>query len=213
VKGNPEADERLKIGQEVARVVTENLVVEISKLGIPAVEAAKATPVAGPSLSIEGQFVTVDQGNRLRRAVVGFGAGASEVRTLVQVFETTNDGRRLVEDFYATVKSSRKPGFGPMAGAGAAAGRAATSVAVSAGVGLATAHSQTVEGDAKNTADEIVKVLKKFFAEQGWIAPSAGGSSRSFSRRSCWYRLWLSPSPRRQPGRRPVGSRAPGRGR
>ena len=48
---------------------------------------------------------------------------------------------------------------------------AATSVAVSAGVGLATAHSQTVEGDAKNTAEEIVKVLKKFFAEQGWIAP------------------------------------------
>lgn len=170
VKGNPEAEEQMKLGQEVARVVTENLVKEISRLGIPAVEAAKATPAAGPSLSIEGQFVTVDQGNRLRRAVVGFGAGASEVRTMVQVFENTNDGRRLVEDFYTTVKSSRKPGFGPMAGAGAAAG-AATSVAVSAGVGLATAHSQTVEGDAKNTADEIVKVLKKFFAEQGWIAP------------------------------------------
>ena len=94
MKGNPEVEEPLKTGQEVARVVTQNLVVEISKLGIPAVEAAKATPVAGPSLSIEGQFVTVDQGNRLRRAVVGFGAGASEVRTLVQVFETTNDGRR-----------------------------------------------------------------------------------------------------------------------
>ena len=171
VKGHPEADEQLKIGEAVAKVVTENLVKEISKLGIPAVEAAKATPVAGPSLSIEGQFVTVDQGNRLRRAVIGFGAGASEVRTMVQVFENTNDGRRLVEDFYTTVKSSRKPGFGPMAGAGAAAGTAATSVAVSAGVGLATAHSQTVEGDARNTADEIVKVLKKFFAEQGWIAP------------------------------------------
>ena len=171
VKGHPEADEQLKIGEAVAKVVTENLVKEISKLGIPAVEAAKANPVAGPSLSIEGQFVTVNQGNRLRRVVVGFGAGASEVRTMVQVFENTNDGRRLVEDFYTTVKSSRKPGFGPMAGAGAAAGTAATSVAVSAGVGLATARSQTVEGDAKNTADEIVKVLKTFFAEQGWIAP------------------------------------------
>jgi hypothetical protein len=171
MKGSPEADDQLKIGQEVARIVTQNLVSEIGKLGIPAVEAARATPVAGPSLSIEGQFVTVDQGNRLRRAMIGFGAGASEVRTLVQVFETTNDGRRLVEDFYTTVKSSRKPGFGPMAGAGAAAGSVATTSAVSAGVGLATARSQTVEGDAKNSADEIVKMLKKFFAEQGWIAP------------------------------------------
>lgn len=171
VKGNPEAEEQLKVGQEVAKVLTENLVKEIGKLGIPAVAAANAMPVAGPSLQIEGQFVTVDQGNRLRRAVIGFGAGASEVRTLVQVFETTNEGRRLVEDFYTTVKSSRKPGLGPMAGVGAAAGRAATSAAVSGGIGIATAHSQTVEGDAKNTADEIVKVLKKFFVEQGWIAP------------------------------------------
>ncbi len=56
------------------------------------------------------------------------------------------------------------------AGVGAGAGRAATSAAVSAGVGLATERSQTVEGDAKHTADEITKVLKTFFADQGWIA-------------------------------------------
>ena len=171
LKGNEEIQDHVKAGQEVARVLTENLVKEIGKLGIPAVAAANATPVAGPSLQIEGQFVTVDEGNRLRRAVIGFGAGASEVRTMVQVFETTNEGRRLVEDFYTTAKSSRKPGFGPMAGAGAVVGTAATSAAVSGGLGIATAHSQTVEGDARNTADEIVKELKKFFAEQGWIRP------------------------------------------
>ena len=169
LKGNQEVQDHLKVGQEVGKVLTENLVKEIGKLGIPAVAAANATPVAGPTLQIEGQFVTVDEGNRMRRAVIGFGAGASEVRTMVQVFETTNEGRRLVEDFYTTAKSSRKPGFGPMAGMGAAVGRAATSAAVSGGVGVATAHSQTVEGDAKNTADEIVKELKKFFTEQGWI--------------------------------------------
>jgi hypothetical protein len=103
--------------------------------------------------------------------VIGFGAGASEVRTLVQIYETTADGRRLVEDFYATVKSSRKPGMGPMAGVGAASGMAAESAAVSTGVGIATARSQTVEGDAKHTADEIAQQLKKFFVEQRWISP------------------------------------------
>jgi hypothetical protein len=101
--------------------------------------------------------------------VVGFGAGASEVRTLVQVYEMTGAGRRLVEDFYTTVKSSRKPGFGPMAGAGAAAGRVVTSAAVSGGVSVATEHAQTVEGDASHTADEIATVLATFFAQQGWI--------------------------------------------
>jgi uncharacterized spore protein YtfJ len=171
VKGEPEVQAHLRIGEEIAKILTENLVKEIGKLGIPTVAAAGATPVAGRSLQIEGQFLTVDQGNRLRRAVIGFGAGASEVRTMVQVFEATSEGRRLVEDFYTTAKSSRKPGFGPMAGAGAAISTVATSAAVSSGVGLATAHSQTVEGDARNTADEIVRMLKKFFAEQGWIAP------------------------------------------
>ena len=172
VKGEPEVQAHIKIGTEVAKVLTENLVKEIgSKFRIPTVSATNASPVAGPSLQIEGQFLTVDQGNRLRRAVIGFGAGASEVRTMVQVFETTNEGQRLVEDFYTTAKSSRKPGFGPMAGAGAAVGTVAASVAVSSGVSIATAHSQTVEGDAKATADEIVKALKKFFAEQGWIPP------------------------------------------
>jgi len=171
MRETPAAEEELKIGREVARIVTENLVKEISKLGLPAVPAATAGPVSGPTLSIEGHFVSVDEGNRLRRMVVGFGAGASEVRTLVQVYETTNEGRRLVEDFYTTVKSSLKPGMGPMAGVGAAAGRAASSAALSGGIGIATERSQGVDGDAKHTAEQITLTLKKFFVEQGWITP------------------------------------------
>jgi Domain of unknown function (DUF4410) len=171
VKEAPASEQELQIGRAVARIVTENLVKEISRVGIAAVAAAAATPVAGPSLAVEGQFLTVDQGNRLRRMVIGFGAGATEVRTLVQIYEITSEGRRLVEDFYTTVKSSRKPGMGPMVGVGAAAGTVAASAAVSTGVGVFSELSQTVEGDAKHTAEEIAKVLKKFFAEQGWISP------------------------------------------
>jgi hypothetical protein len=170
-RGTSEADERLQVGQTVARVVTENLVKEIKKLGIPAEPASAATAVAGSSLSVEGQLLSIDQGNRLRRAVVGFGAGASEVKVLVQIYETTTAGRRLVQDFSTTAKSARRPGMGPAGAAGAAAGRAAKSVAVSGGAAAATAHSQSVEGDATHVADEIAKVLGKFFADQGWIAP------------------------------------------
>ena len=118
-----------------------------------------------------GQFRSIDQGNRLRRAVVGFGAGASEVKALVQIYETTPAGRRLVQDFSTTAKSARRPGIGPAGAAGAAAGRAARSVVVSGGAAAATAQSQSVEGDATHVADEIAKVLRKFFADQGWIAP------------------------------------------
>jgi hypothetical protein len=173
VREAPASEQELKIGREVARIVSENLVTEINKLGIPTVPAATATPIAGPTLAVDGQFLSVDQGNRRERMVIGFGAGASEVRTLVQIYETTNEGRRLVEDFYTTVKSSLKPGTGPMVGVGKAAGRAVSSAAVSANVGVASELSQTVESDAKHTAEEIAKVLKKFFVEQGWVPAPA----------------------------------------
>jgi hypothetical protein len=164
-----ETEDRIKIGKEIARIVSENLVNEIRVQGMPA-QLAGPMPGPGPTMTIEGQFMSVDEGSRVKRMVVGFGAGASEVRILVQVYETTSEGRALVEDFYTTVKSSLKPGMGPRAGVGAAAGRAAAGAAASAGVGVVSARSHTVEADAKAAAAEIAKELAKFFAEQGWIA-------------------------------------------
>src|SRR5215510_3057048 len=56
VQGTPEAEDQLKVAQEVSRVLTTTLVDEIRKLGIRAEPAAMASPVAGPTLSIEGQI-------------------------------------------------------------------------------------------------------------------------------------------------------------
>jgi Domain of unknown function (DUF4410) len=171
VKSTPEAEDQLKVEQEVSRALTATLVDEIRKLGIRAEPATMASPVAGPTLSIEGQIVSIDEGNKAKRLVIGFGSGESEVRTLTQVYEVTSgDGHRLVEDFYTTVKSSKKPGFGPFAGMGAAAGVAASRVAVAAGVGAVGARSQTVEADVQHGAKQIAKELAKLFVQQGWIA-------------------------------------------
>jgi len=169
VKGTPEAEDQLKVEQEVSRALTTTLVDEIRKLGIPAEPAAMSSPVAGPTLSIEGQIVSINEGNKAKRLVIGLGSGASEVRTLTQVYEVTSgDEHRLVEDFYTTAKSSRKPGFGPMAGMGAVAGLAASRAAVAGGA--ATALSQTVEADIQHGAKQIAKDLAKLFVQQGWIA-------------------------------------------
>jgi hypothetical protein len=91
------------------------------------------------------------------------------VRTAVQVFETSGDQHRLVEDFYTNASSSKKPGLGVMGGAGAAMGAA---TAVTAGVGAGTtviAGKQDAESDAKEAAVAVTKELAKFFARQGWI--------------------------------------------
>ena len=169
VQGTPEEQDRAKLQESVVKMGTTTLVEEIRKLGLRAEPATTASPGAGSTLSIEGQILSIDEGNKTRRLVIGFGAGASEVRTLTQVYEVTGGQHRLVDDFYTTAKSSRKPGFGPMSGAGAAAGRAATSAAASAGIGLASERSQTAESDAQHAAREIAKEIAKFFVEQGWI--------------------------------------------
>ena len=171
VKGTPKTEDQLKVEQEVSRTLTTTLVDEMRKLGIPAEPATMRSPVAGPTLSIEGQIVSIHEGNKAKRLVIGLGSGASEVRTLTQVYEmTSEDGHRLIEDFYTTAKSSRKPGFGPMAGFGAAAGLAASHAAAAGGVGVATSLSQTVEADVRHGAKQIAKELATLFVEQGWIA-------------------------------------------
>jgi hypothetical protein len=170
VNGN-EAEDRLDVEQEVSRALTRTLVDEIQKLGLRAEPATMASPVTGPTLSIEGQIVSIDEGNKAKRLVIGLGSGESEVRTLTQVYEVSSGNEHhLVEDFYTTTKSSKKPGFGPFAGMGAAAGLAAARVAAAAGVGVIGASSQTVEADVQHDARQIAKELAKFFVEQGWIA-------------------------------------------
>ena len=162
-------EQQTKLQEDIMRLMTAQLVQEIGKLGLPVESAETAGPVTEGQLSIEGQFLTIDEGNRARRLVIGFGAGASHVRIAVQMLETIAGQHRLVEDFYTNASSSRKPGFGPMAGVGAAAGAAS---ALTAGVGLGTTAlmgPQDAESDTKQAAVAITKELARFFARQGWI--------------------------------------------
>lgn len=163
------AEQQTKLQQDIVRLMTKQLVQEISKLGLPVESAETAGPVTESQLSIEGQFLTIDEGNQTKRLVIGFGKGASHVRIAVQVLETIAGQHRLVEDFYTNANSSRKPGFGPMAGVGAASGAA---TAVTAGVGLGTTAimgAQDAESDTKQAAVAITKELARFFAKQNWI--------------------------------------------
>ena len=164
VGAQTDASERLKLAQKIASVVTTNVVNDLKKLGYESIVAsADYRPPTG-SLTVEGQFFSIDQGSQRRRMIIGFGMGASQVRVLVQAFENTATGPQLVEDFYATVESSRRPGLGPMAGAGAAVIGKATSGAL----GVLGGNEQSVEADARHLADSITQELRGFFSKQGW---------------------------------------------
>jgi hypothetical protein len=173
LQGTPEATERSDVARAVADVLAKELVEKIQALGLPA-ELSEGSPSLDgrPTLVIDGQFLSIDQGSRTKRVVVGLGAGRSDVRTAVQVHEILLAERRMVDEFEIDAKSGSTPGMAETMGAGAAAGHLATSAAVSVGKSVASERfGDDVSADARRTAAEISKVLAAFFAREGWIAP------------------------------------------
>ena len=174
VKKKPRTKEEKAVGQHVANALSKELVKEIKSFGLPAERAAGSPPTSGNILEIEGQFLSIDEGNRTERVIIGFGLGRTDVKTNVQVYDTTTKDRRAVEKFTTDAKSGRKPGMAVFVGAGALAGHAAVSTLVSGGLSAASEKfSANVEADAKRTAKEIAQRLGVFFVGQGWIQASA----------------------------------------
>ena len=174
VKDTPKTAAELKIGHTVANAFAKELVKEIQGFGLPAERAAGAPSTAKGTLLIEGQFVSIDQGNRTERVVIGFGAGRSDVKAHVQVYEITAEGQQEVEQMQADSKSGRKPGMALMMGIGAVTGHLLTSAAVSGTVSATGEVSwEKVEADARRGAKKVAKELGQFFVKQEWIPADA----------------------------------------
>lgn len=123
---------------------------------------------------IKGQLVSIDEGNRTERVLIGLGTGRTSVEAHVQVYDLTPEGMRKVETLQADAKSGYKPGMALMLGVGAAAGTIATTAVVSSGL---TAGSElswaTVDADGKRLAKNVAKKVGEYFVFQGWIPPGA----------------------------------------
>lgn len=156
-------------GRAVAGAISSTLVQEIQKLGLPAVRAdASAPAIGGNTLIIDGQMLSVDEGNRTRRNLIGLGAGQSTVEADLQLYyQSSGSQPRLIESFEAVAQSSRKPGAAETMGVGAATGRVAESAAMGAGTSLLVSGDATSDGE--RMAQQVVQKLKPFFTRQGWL--------------------------------------------
>ena len=104
---------------------------------------------------------------------IGFGAGAAELKTLVEVYQVTAQGLRPLDSAEVSAAGGKMPGMlVPVAG-GAAAGHAAKSVVISGGISAAKEFGpESIQGTAKRTADEISELLEKDFDKRNWLASS-----------------------------------------
>ncbi len=166
-----EGERERKIVRQVANALAEELVRGLRDLGFTVERRPRETPVGSHQVLIDGAFLDVDEGNRLERLVIGFGAGASKVDTEVHVYYGVR--RRKLIDFRTHADSGKMPGAAATMGAGAAVTGGITTGMAATGVATGTVkeyHSE-VERMAAHSADQAVAYLSEFFAKQGWIRP------------------------------------------
>jgi hypothetical protein len=172
IKGEqaPMTASQIAEGRRLGAEIANELVAEIRAMGMPAATAASgATPQVG-DVVIKGYFLSIQPGNAAERVIIGFGSGGAELRTAVEGYVMTANG--LVKVASGDVESD--PGKAPGAAFPAAAMVATHNpigLIVGGGIKVAGEASgkSTIEGRAKQIADEIAKNLKPRFQRQGWI--------------------------------------------
>jgi len=164
---------RLASGQKAAHDLSEDLVKQLQDLGFNAENLPAGAAAGGNALIINGQFLSADEGNRARRLIIGFGAGASKLETQVTVSNVTAGGTlNQLLSFQTYADSGKMPGAAVTMGAGAAAqGASAATAAAGAATGAAKTYGSMLSTLADKTSKQINAYLSQYFASQGWISP------------------------------------------
>ncbi|ANB77305.1 hypothetical protein AYM40_35055 [Paraburkholderia phytofirmans OLGA172] len=75
---NPEDHAR-----DIVNEMADALTADLKKGGVDARRIAPSQPLPAAGWQVRGVFLSVDEGNRLRRAMVGFGAGQNDIQVAV----------------------------------------------------------------------------------------------------------------------------------
>jgi hypothetical protein len=162
--------EEIATGQQLGAEIASQLVREIQAMGMPAARGGAGTTPQINDLVIRGYLVSVQEGSAAERVAIGFGAGASELKTAVEGFQMTAQGLRKLGSGSVDAGGGKSPGAA-LGVVGLIATANPAGLIISGGMKAygEASGSSTVEGRAKATAKEIADVLKERFEQQGWI--------------------------------------------
>ena len=163
---------QLDLAHQTANTLADSIMQQLQNLGFTASKVARGTQVSGQNiLIVDGEFLDINQGNRLKRMVIGLGAGEATLDTQVQVYQMANGANQQIMEFNVNANSGQMPGAAFTAPAGAAAG--GTAAAVSLGMNLAAGAGKTYTSSvgvmAQRSAKQTVAYMSQYFATQGWI--------------------------------------------
>ncbi len=158
----PQTAEEIQLGRQLGARVAADLVRSILDMGMPAQQAGLGPPPQMGDVLITGQFISIDEGDRAKRVFIGFGKGSGKLQTHIEGYLVTPEGHRLLGSRQIDTAGGKLPGL-LVSGA--------VSVATGSPIGLLVNSvltvkgekkegSETMEGAANRTDDEIAKELK-----------------------------------------------------
>ena len=164
--GDHEKNARNEMIKEVRDVFYEELSAQLKELGYTAIRASQEQIPGRDEVMISGTFTNIDEGNAVRRTLVGFGAGQSSVDADIAII---GPKQQLIASLKAHADSGKSPGAAVTAGVGAAAqaGTAATT-AVSVAKGAANAYKSATATQTSDIADKIGEEFSKVAKLQHW---------------------------------------------
>ena len=96
--------------RELADLMSSSLVEDLRTVGLTAYRFGPRETLPRGAWLLQGRFVWVDEGNRLERAVIGFGSGATELDVVVSLNEVQEDGPRPFCEVSTMARSRRQAG-------------------------------------------------------------------------------------------------------
>jgi hypothetical protein len=166
----PPTAAEIQTGRKLGAEVAKELVAEIQGMGLPAVQAAGQPAPRVGDIVIIGYFESIHKGSAAERVVLGFGAGAAELRTAVEGYLMTAQGLRKLGSGEVEAGAGKSPGLIlPLAVTAATANPIGLIVGSAVKVGEEATGQGTIQGEAKRTAKEIAVQLRARFQQEGWI--------------------------------------------
>jgi len=158
-------DENKKsVGENAVEELAKELVKRLKKTGIPAEREHSSTSAPAPNtLAIQGNFLSVKQGEKTERVAIGMGAGSAEVKTKVEAQYAAPDKPVLISEFQTSTTLSQNLGAAEPVVAGANPAAAAAKATVGDRKKNVAAYSQ-------RTADAIAKQITDQMTALGWVS-------------------------------------------
>ena len=153
----------------------DTLIKRLTAYGLPVEYLPRGAVPPRFSLLVQGQIVSVNEGNRTRRLLIGLGAGRSSVTADAQLYYIRNPSApEFLQSYAGSANSGRMPGAAETMGVGAATDRLAETAAVSAAAHTGVEIYGTSDAaNAGKLADALARQIGRYAVMQGWLPPGA----------------------------------------